>query len=73
MALDGLQKLLEDNFPWESKKGSTGWYCPKVRFVRFADDFIITGESKELLEHKVKLLVASFLRKEVLPYPKRKR
>ena len=61
MALDGLQKLLEDNFPWESKKGSTGWYCPKVRLVRFADDFIITGESKELLEHKVKPLVASFL------------
>lgn len=61
MALDGLQKLLEDNFPWEPKKGSSGWYCPKVRLVRFADDFIITGESKELLEQKVKPLVASFL------------
>lgn len=61
MALDGLQKLLEDNFPWRHKEGSTGWYCPKVRLVRFADDFIITGESKELLEQKVKPLVAAFL------------
>ena len=26
---------------------------PKVNFVRYADDFIITGESRELLEEKV--------------------
>lgn len=61
MTLDGLQELLETNFPWEHIPGKTGWYCPKVRLVRYADDFIITGETKELLEQKVRPLVAQFL------------
>ncbi len=33
----------------------------KVHMVRYADDFIITGNSKELLENKVKPLVEKFL------------
>lgn len=61
MTLDGLQKLLETNFPWERVPGKWGWYCPKVRLIRYADDFIITGDTKELLEQKVKPLVAQFL------------
>jgi RNA-directed DNA polymerase len=32
-----------------------------VNFVRYADDFIITGSSKELLENEVKPLVKRFL------------
>ena len=61
MTLDGLQELLETNFPWERVPGKWGWYCPKVRLVRYADDFIITGDTKELLEQKVKPLVIQFL------------
>jgi RNA-directed DNA polymerase len=61
MTLDGLQELLETNFPWERVPGKWGWYCPKVRLVRYADDFIITGDTKELLEQKVKPLVTQFL------------
>jgi RNA-directed DNA polymerase len=34
----------------------------KVNVVRFADDFVITGSSKELLEEEVKPLVEHFLR-----------
>src|SRR5271155_1027852 len=34
---------------------------PKVNFVRYADDFIITGSSKELLENEVKPLVERFM------------
>ncbi len=34
---------------------------PKVNFVRYADDFIITGCSKELLENEVKPLVERFM------------
>jgi RNA-directed DNA polymerase len=34
---------------------------PKVNFVRYADDFIITGSSKELLENEVKPLVEQFM------------
>ena len=33
----------------------------KVNLVRFADDFIITGSSYELLEQEVKPLVEQFL------------
>ena len=36
-------------------------FNPKVNFVRYADDFIITGCSKELLENKVKPLVERFM------------
>jgi RNA-directed DNA polymerase len=36
--------------------------CPKVNLVRYADDFIITGATKELLENEVKPLVEQFLR-----------
>ena len=61
MTLDSLQNLLETHFPWERVSGKSGWYCPKVRLVRYADDFIITGDTKEILEHSVKPLVADFL------------
>ena len=36
-------------------------FNPKVNFVRYADDFIITGCSKELLENEVKPLVERFM------------
>jgi RNA-directed DNA polymerase len=39
---------------------------PKVNFVRYADDFIITGNSKELLENEVKPLVKNFLKERGL-------
>ena len=39
---------------------------PKVNFIRYADDFIITGNSKELLEEKVKPLVENFLKERGL-------
>ena len=42
MALDGLEKILCEKYP--KKTGG------KVHLVRYADDFIITGASKELLE-----------------------
>jgi RNA-directed DNA polymerase len=34
----------------------------KVNFVRFADDFIVTGKSKEVLESEVKPLIEAFMR-----------
>jgi RNA-directed DNA polymerase len=55
MALDGLQDLLAD------KNKVTGHYNPMVNLVRYADDFIITGRNKELLENKIKPLVCEFL------------
>jgi RNA-directed DNA polymerase len=51
MALDGLQEELEKKF---IKKD-------KVHYIRYADDIIITGATKELLEGEVKPLVVNFL------------
>jgi RNA-directed DNA polymerase len=59
-ALDGLQALLAEHFPSGSKRT-----C-KVHLVRYADDFIITGTSKEFLQYKVMPLVAHFLSKRGL-------
>jgi RNA-directed DNA polymerase len=65
MALDGLEAHLRVAFPryvWDGH----AQVCPKVNLVRFADDFIITGASKELLEEAVKPLVDAFLRERGL-------
>ena len=61
LTLDGLEKVLNDHFP-KPKNG----YNAKVNFVRFADDFIVTGDSKQLLEKEVKPLVEQFLRERGL-------
>lgn len=59
LTLDGLQDLLAKAFPkwW----GQGKWNTHKVNLVRYADDFIITGTSKEFLEKEVKPLVVEFL------------
>jgi RNA-directed DNA polymerase len=57
IALDGLEAVLAERF------GSTAKSINRfrVRSVRYADDFIITGNSKDLLEHEVKPCVEAFL------------
>lgn len=52
LTLDGLERLLKSKYP--VNRG-------KVNFIRYADDFVITGESQELLEKEVKPLVQGFL------------
>lgn len=56
MALDGLEVLIKDI----SKRGY------KTNVVRYADDFIITGSSRELLEEKIKPAVENFLKERNL-------
>jgi RNA-directed DNA polymerase len=51
MTLDGLEKILQQYFPRNTQ----------VNFIRYADDFVITGRTKEILEHEVKPLVEKFL------------
>ena len=59
MVLDGLESMLNKRF---RKHYENGIYVnPKVNLVRYADDFIITGESRELLENQVKPLVEAFM------------
>jgi RNA-directed DNA polymerase len=52
LTLDGLEPLLAQRF--KSRKD-------KVHLVRYADDFIVTGSSRELLELKVKPVIEEFL------------
>jgi len=56
LTLDGLEKKLNERYP-KPKAG----YNAKVNFVRYADDFLVTGISKELLEKEVKPLVEQFM------------
>lgn len=58
MALDGLEDELAKHF---GASGSKPARRHKVYMVRYADDFIITGSSKELLETEVRPKVEAFL------------
>jgi len=58
MALDGLEAMLEAHF---GQKRSQTAFRNKVHMVRYADDFVITGNSRELLENEVQPLVEQFL------------
>jgi len=55
-ALDGMDRLLS----------SITKPTDKVHLVRYADDFVITGNSKELLENTIKPAITAFLAKRGL-------
>ena len=57
LTLDGLERLLRERFPQLGHGRSV-----LVNMVRYADDFIIAGRTKELLEAEVKPLVAEFFK-----------
>jgi len=57
LALDGLAAELGRQFPKRLRRSSQY----KVNLVRYADDFVITGSSRELLEQEVRPLVERFL------------
>ena len=62
LTLNGLERTLREKYPSGTRKGKRA----KVNLIRYADDFIITGSSKELLEQDIKPLVACFLRERGL-------
>jgi RNA-directed DNA polymerase len=68
LTLDGLETALRNKFA----VNKAGKYSQRsadknlVNFVRYADDFIITGKTKELLENEVKPLVENFLKERGL-------
>ena len=57
--MDGLERLLKNKFKRYWSKGRQ--INPKVNLVRYADDFIITGASEELLRNEVLPLVKEFM------------
>jgi RNA-directed DNA polymerase len=60
LTLDGLETLLKQRFPVKRVNGVP--VNPKIHLIRYADDFIITGADKAVLENEVKPLVEQFLR-----------
>lgn len=67
MTLDGLGKLLAEKFPM---KISSRKPTHKVNYVRYSDDFIVTGRSKEQLENLVLPIVEQFLKERGLKLSK---
>jgi RNA-directed DNA polymerase len=67
MSLDGLETTLRQKYRPRTHSHKAGQNLSKrVNMVRYADDFIITGLSKELLENEIKPLVTVFLRERGL-------
>jgi RNA-directed DNA polymerase len=62
LTLNGLERMLQQRF----SRGSRTKPDPKVNAIRFADDFIVTGRSKDLLENEVKPLIEAFLQERGL-------
>jgi len=56
MTLDGLQEELKRHFPVKNK----------VNLIRYADDGVVTGVSKELLEQSVRPVIENFMRERGL-------
>src|SRR6266446_648075 len=65
-ALDGLERLLQEKYPAGKRLKSLGGEKPCVNLVRYADDFVITSKSKELLAGEIKPLVEQFLQERGL-------
>jgi RNA-directed DNA polymerase len=65
-ALDGLERLLKEKYPTGTRLRSLGGKYPSVNLIRYADDFVITGKTKELLEGEIKPLVEQFLQERGL-------
>lgn len=60
VALDGLEHRLRECFPLRGK-GSERGRAAQVHLIRYADDFVVTGNSEELLKTAVKPVIESFL------------
>jgi RNA-directed DNA polymerase len=63
ITLDGLEKTLIQKFGYEPGNPDSPWKNIKnmVHLCRYADDFIVTGNSKELLQEQVLPTIKQFL------------
>ena len=60
MVLDGLEQKARSVSPVRYKRNGKD-ISSKINVIRYADDFIITGASRELIEDKIKPAVTGFL------------
>jgi RNA-directed DNA polymerase len=59
MVLDGLERKLADRIR-QRKSNGVVVHNPKINFIRYADDFVVTGDSAETLD-RAKAVVVEFL------------
>ncbi len=74
LVLDGLEDLLGSFYGSGKLAGRDTEFTQKhkVHFVRYADDFVITSNSKETLENEIRPLVCEFLADRGLELSKEK-
>lgn len=60
LTLDGLESIILRRYVKDK------WNKQKVNFIRYADDFVITGATQEVLENEVRPLVEDFMRQRGL-------
>ena len=65
ITLDRLENRLREAFPLKGKGQKRG-KAAHVQLIRYADDFIVTSASKDLLEEEVKPIIEDFLRERGL-------
>lgn len=70
MVLDGLEKLLQQLNVRKQINGVRE--KPKINYVRYADDFIVTGNSRSILEDTVLPIVEAFMAERGLTLSKEK-
>jgi len=66
MTLDGIEGKIKSKY-WTNKKGTIDrdYNKHKVNYTRYADDFIVTAESKEIL-HEIKQMISDHLKERGL-------
>jgi RNA-directed DNA polymerase len=57
--LDGMERMVKERYQ-NRYLGKGKIYCPKVNLIRYADDFVVTAENREILE-EIKPLITAFL------------
>lgn len=69
MTLDGLGRLLSERYPM---KISSRKPAHKVNLIRYADDFVVTARTKEMLEKEILPIIEGFLNERGLRLSKEK-
>ena len=72
MTLDGLEATIDKALGITIRPDGCRKNTHKVHFIRYADDFIVTASSKEMLDIRVKPIIEAFLAERGLQLSKEK-
>jgi RNA-directed DNA polymerase len=68
MTLDGLEAAVHRVIPYTTRRGRAA----KLNVVRYADDFVVTGVSKEILQDEIRPAIEAFMQERGLKLSKEK-